>query len=81
MFTFAMITGARQSWLKHKAYAESARKGWLAVKQVHRPERQWRQGLRRHRSDQQPAVLFDAPHRKGRLRTARRPSSGAWPPC
>lgn len=31
MFAFAMITGAKQGWLKDKAYAESARKGWLGL--------------------------------------------------
>jgi rhamnogalacturonyl hydrolase YesR len=31
MFTFAMITGAKQGWLTDKAYAQAARKGWLGV--------------------------------------------------
>jgi rhamnogalacturonyl hydrolase YesR len=31
MFTFAMITGAKNGWLKDKAYAKAARKGWLAL--------------------------------------------------
>jgi rhamnogalacturonyl hydrolase YesR len=31
MFTFAMITGVRKGWLKEKAYAAAARKGWLGL--------------------------------------------------
>jgi rhamnogalacturonyl hydrolase YesR len=31
MFAFAMITGAKQGWLKDKAYAQSARKAWLGL--------------------------------------------------
>jgi rhamnogalacturonyl hydrolase YesR len=31
MFTFAMITGVKKGWLKDAAYAQAARKGWLAV--------------------------------------------------
>jgi rhamnogalacturonyl hydrolase YesR len=31
MFTFAMITGVKNGWLKDKAYAQAARKGWLAL--------------------------------------------------
>ena len=31
MFTFAMITGVKKGWLKDKAYARAARKGWLAL--------------------------------------------------
>lgn len=31
MFTFAMITGVKKGWLKDKAYAQAARKGWLAL--------------------------------------------------
>jgi len=31
MFTFAMITGSKAGWLTDKAYAESARKGWLGL--------------------------------------------------
>jgi rhamnogalacturonyl hydrolase YesR len=31
MFTFAMITGVKKGWLKDKAYAQAARKGWLGV--------------------------------------------------
>ena len=31
MFTFAMITGVKQGWLKDKTYAEAARKGWLGL--------------------------------------------------
>ena len=31
MFTYAMITGVKKGWLKGKAYAQSARKGWLGV--------------------------------------------------
>ena len=31
MFTFAMITGVKQGWLKDKAYTQAARKGWLGV--------------------------------------------------
>jgi rhamnogalacturonyl hydrolase YesR len=31
MFTFAMVTGVKNGWLKDKAYAQAARKGWLAL--------------------------------------------------
>ena len=31
MFTYAMITGVKKGWLKGKAYAQAARKGWLGV--------------------------------------------------
>jgi unsaturated rhamnogalacturonyl hydrolase len=31
MFTFAMITGVKNSWLTDRSYAKAARKGWLAV--------------------------------------------------
>jgi rhamnogalacturonyl hydrolase YesR len=31
MFTFAMVTGVKNGWLKDKAYAKAARKGWLAL--------------------------------------------------
>jgi unsaturated rhamnogalacturonyl hydrolase len=31
MFTFAMITGVKNGWLRDKAYAKAARKGWLAL--------------------------------------------------
>jgi rhamnogalacturonyl hydrolase YesR len=31
MFTFAMITGVKKGWLKEEAYAQAARKGWLAL--------------------------------------------------
>jgi rhamnogalacturonyl hydrolase YesR len=31
MFTYAMITGVKQGWLKDKAYAQGARKGWLTL--------------------------------------------------
>ena len=31
MFTYAMITGVKKGWLKDKAYAQAARKGWLGV--------------------------------------------------
>ena len=31
MFTFAMITGVKNGWLKDKAYAEATRKGWLGL--------------------------------------------------
>jgi unsaturated rhamnogalacturonyl hydrolase len=31
MFTFAMITGVKKGWLKDPAYAQAARKGWLAL--------------------------------------------------
>ena len=31
MFTFAMVTGVKNGWLKDKAYARAARKGWLGL--------------------------------------------------
>ena len=31
MFTYAMITGVKKGWLKDKAYATAARRGWLGV--------------------------------------------------
>jgi rhamnogalacturonyl hydrolase YesR len=31
MFTYAFITGVKKGWLTDPAYAESARKGWLAL--------------------------------------------------
>jgi rhamnogalacturonyl hydrolase YesR len=31
MFTYAMITGVKKGWLKEKAYALAARKGWLGL--------------------------------------------------
>jgi rhamnogalacturonyl hydrolase YesR len=31
MFTFAMVSGVKNGWLKDKAYARAARKGWLAL--------------------------------------------------
>jgi rhamnogalacturonyl hydrolase YesR len=31
MFTFAMVTGVKNGWLKDKPYAQTARKGWLAL--------------------------------------------------
>jgi unsaturated rhamnogalacturonyl hydrolase len=31
MFTFAMITGVKNGWLKDKSYARAARKGWLGL--------------------------------------------------
>lgn len=31
MFTFAMITGVKNHWLKHNGYASAARRGWLAL--------------------------------------------------
>ncbi len=31
MFTFAMITGAKNGWLQEKVYRRAARKGWLAL--------------------------------------------------
>jgi rhamnogalacturonyl hydrolase YesR len=31
MFTYAMITGVKKGWLKDQAYAQGARKGWLAI--------------------------------------------------
>ncbi|MGB9458576.1 MAG: glycoside hydrolase family 88 protein [Bryobacteraceae bacterium] len=34
MFTFAMITGVKKGWLKDKAYAQAARKGWLGVNKL-----------------------------------------------
>jgi rhamnogalacturonyl hydrolase YesR len=34
MFTYAMITGAKKGWLKDKAYAQAARKGWLALNKL-----------------------------------------------
>jgi len=34
MFTYAMITGAKKGWLKDKAYAEAARKGWLGMNKL-----------------------------------------------
>ena len=34
MFTFAMITGVKQGWLKRKPYAQAARKGWLGLNKL-----------------------------------------------
>jgi rhamnogalacturonyl hydrolase YesR len=34
MFTYAMIVGAKKGWLKDKAYAQAARKGWLALNKL-----------------------------------------------
>ena len=34
MFTYAMITGVKKGWLKDKAYAQAARKGWLGVNKL-----------------------------------------------
>src|SRR5947208_8488048 len=31
MFTFAMITGVKNGWLKESVYAPAARKAWLAL--------------------------------------------------
>jgi rhamnogalacturonyl hydrolase YesR len=31
MFTFAIATGVKEGWLKDKAYAHAARKGWLGL--------------------------------------------------
>jgi rhamnogalacturonyl hydrolase YesR len=31
MFTYAMITGVKHGWLPEEPYAETARKGWLAL--------------------------------------------------
>lgn len=31
MFTFAIATGVKEGWLKDKAYARAARKGWLGL--------------------------------------------------
>lgn len=31
MFTYAMITGVKNGWLKSKPYAQAARKGWLGL--------------------------------------------------
>ncbi len=31
MFTYAMITGVKRGWLSEEPFAESARKGWLAL--------------------------------------------------
>jgi rhamnogalacturonyl hydrolase YesR len=31
MFTFAMISGVKNGWLKNKAYAQAARKGWIGL--------------------------------------------------
>jgi rhamnogalacturonyl hydrolase YesR len=31
MFTYAMITGVKNGWLKDKSYAKAARKGWLGL--------------------------------------------------
>jgi rhamnogalacturonyl hydrolase YesR len=31
MFTYAMIAGAKEGWLKDKIYAQAARRGWLAL--------------------------------------------------
>ena len=31
MFTYAMITGVKRGWLPEKPYAQSARRGWLAL--------------------------------------------------
>ena len=31
MFTFGMITGVKKGWLKDKAYAQAARKGWIGL--------------------------------------------------
>ena len=38
MFTFAMITGVKRGWLKDKAYAQAARKGWLGVNKFIDPD-------------------------------------------
>jgi len=34
MFTYAMITGVKKGWLKDKAYAPAARKGWLGLNKL-----------------------------------------------
>jgi len=34
MFTFAMITGVKQGWLKDEAYAQAARKGWIGLNKL-----------------------------------------------
>jgi rhamnogalacturonyl hydrolase YesR len=34
MFTYAMIVGAKKGWLKDKAYAQAARKGWLGLNKL-----------------------------------------------
>jgi rhamnogalacturonyl hydrolase YesR len=34
MFTYAMITGVKQGWLKDKVYAEAARKGWIGLNRL-----------------------------------------------
>ncbi|HUL34405.1 MAG TPA: glycoside hydrolase family 88 protein [Candidatus Eisenbacteria bacterium] len=31
MFTFAMVTGVKNGWLRNKSYARAARRGWLAL--------------------------------------------------
>ena len=31
MFTYAMVSGVKNGWLKDKAYAQAARKGWLGL--------------------------------------------------
>ena len=31
MFTYALITGVKNSWLNQETYGSAARKGWLAV--------------------------------------------------
>jgi rhamnogalacturonyl hydrolase YesR len=34
MFTYAMITGVKKGWLKDKAYAQAARKGWIGLNKL-----------------------------------------------
>jgi unsaturated rhamnogalacturonyl hydrolase len=34
MFTYAMITGVKQGWLKDKVYAQAARQGWLGLNKL-----------------------------------------------
>ena len=65
MFTYAMITGVKKGWLKDKAYAQAARKGWLGVNKFIDKDGNRGQGLRRHRPDQRHAVLPEPPDRKG----------------
>jgi rhamnogalacturonyl hydrolase YesR len=80
MFTYAMITGVKQAWLKDKAYGQAARKGWLGVNKFIDQDGNVDKVCVGTGQTNNLQFYLTRPTERA-TRTARRPSSGAPMPC
>jgi rhamnogalacturonyl hydrolase YesR len=67
MFTFAMITGVKNGWLDAATYGPAARKAWIAVVGLYRPEQRRDQCLRRHGKEKRSGLLSGSASADGRF--------------